>query len=536
VKYSLNPQNSVLTIGRMNKRLILLSVFLAALTALHSVSAKTVTAASPSLSDVSNAVNAASDGDTVLIPAGSAVWTSTLTVSKWLSIVGAGIDVTTIVVNVANPSGYSGTAGIVMQGGGLNQISGITFDGNYLTAWPAVTVWGGANLRIHHSKFVNCRLAIQVAGPFGVIDHNQFVNNHGTIRVCGWGDGSSNWSKYYPIDFTSNNYLFIEDNAFTMNSGMPQNVGDTHAWVSAGQGSSYVVRNNTFNQSSQTMAPCFDWHGDSNDGTRGNLSSQVYNNTLTLSGAASIDKFVSARGGQALIYNNKVTCTPGYGGSGIAVAEEWPSGTIVKGVRVYDIVTNQWQWGNTINGSGMGTFCISGSACSMVDYRNGAYPGNYAQAYPHPLVTSSGDAGSTGGGSTGGGSSPGSIRIVFSSTSVNETAGSVSVSLLRESGNGGAVGISYATSDGTALAGTQYTARSGTLSWADGDTATRTVEIPVANLGATGTKTLTFAISNPSGGATLGSPATSTITIVGNGGTAGTAPAAPTNLRLVKTY
>jgi hypothetical protein len=56
----------------------------------------TITAVSPSLSDVTSAIASASDGDTVVVPAGTATWSSTLTISnKNITLTGAGMDSTT---------------------------------------------------------------------------------------------------------------------------------------------------------------------------------------------------------------------------------------------------------------------------------------------------------------------------------------------------------------------------------------------------------------------------------------------------------
>lgn len=49
-----------------------------------------INALSPALSDVTTAINSAADGDTVVIPAGTAAWTSGVGVSKAIKIVGAG--------------------------------------------------------------------------------------------------------------------------------------------------------------------------------------------------------------------------------------------------------------------------------------------------------------------------------------------------------------------------------------------------------------------------------------------------------------
>lgn len=526
------------------------------------VQAATVSARSPSQADVAKAVADANNGDTILIPAGTATWSSTLRVSKWLTFVGSGIDVTTITVNVNNPGGEASNCGLLLEGNGYNEITGITFNGSQLTAFPAVTIWSGPNCRIHHCKFLDCRIGAYVAGPFGVLDHNEFVNCHVSVRVYGRGNGQFNWATYYPIPFNSLNYLFIEDNLFSINANMSQRIGDVHAWVSSGQGSSYVVRYNTFTQARDGMGPCFDWHGDNNDGTRGNLSSQIYGNTFSLTGTAQIYKFCDARGGQGLVYNNSITCRPGYGGAGISVSEEHPLGTLVAGLKVFDAVTNQWQWGNTINGAPMGTFCGSATGCAGLDFHDAVFPGEKNQTYPHPLavtggappsggstsnggnseIGTDGGSGSTGsGGATGGGTvevgSPGSIRIIYSSMSISEKDVSITVTFLREFGSSGPVSVAYATSDGTALAGTHYTSTSGTVSWASGDSANKTIEVPVSNLGLTGSRSFTLALSNPTGGASLGSLSATSVIIVGSGESGSVSrPTPPKNLRVVETF
>ena len=45
-------------------------------------------AASPSLADVTAAINSVADGDTVMLPAGTAVWNSTLRITKGISLIG----------------------------------------------------------------------------------------------------------------------------------------------------------------------------------------------------------------------------------------------------------------------------------------------------------------------------------------------------------------------------------------------------------------------------------------------------------------
>jgi hypothetical protein len=72
------------------------------------------------------------------------------------------------------------------------------------------------------------------------------------------------------------------------------------------------------------------------------------------------------------------------------------------------------------------------------------------------------------------------------------------ISVLRTRGATGAVGCSYHTTDGTAVDGVNYTGVSGTLSWANGETAAKTINIPILTVGASGTY-FTLTIDTPTG-------------------------------------
>src|SRR5262249_30541930 len=88
-------------------------------------------------------------------------------------------------------------------------------------------------------------------------------------------------------------------------------------------------------------------------------------------------------------------------------------------------------------------------------------------------------------------------------------------------GTSGAVSVHYATSDGTATAGSDYTAASGTLTFADGE-ASKTFTVTVLDdTLVEGNETVTLTLSNPTGGATLGSPASVVFTIVDNDSSTG---------------
>src|ERR1051326_289009 len=58
--------------------------------------AATITATSASFKDVASAVSSAHDGDVVVVPAGTASWTTTLNIAKGITLEGAGNDKTVI--------------------------------------------------------------------------------------------------------------------------------------------------------------------------------------------------------------------------------------------------------------------------------------------------------------------------------------------------------------------------------------------------------------------------------------------------------
>ena len=108
-------------------------------------------------------------------------------------------------------------------------------------------------------------------------------------------------------------------------------------------------------------------------------------------------------------------------------------------------------------------------------------------------------------------------RAKFSAStySVNESAGTATITVNLSSATTVATTVDYATSDGSAVAGTDYTATSGTLSFNPGDT-TKTFTVSITdNLVYNVSKTVNLALTNPSA-ATLGTPNTAVLTITDN--------------------
>ena len=80
---------------------------------------------------------------------------------------------------------------------------------------------------------------------------------------------------------------------------------------------------------------------------------------------------------------------------------------------------------------------------------------------------------------------------------VNENAGTATITVTRTGGSDGASRVNYATSNGTATAGSDYTAASGTLTFAAGETS-KTFTMPIINDTAVeNAETVTLTLSNP---------------------------------------
>ncbi len=110
---------------------------------------------------------------------------------------------------------------------------------------------------------------------------------------------------------------------------------------------------------------------------------------------------------------------------------------------------------------------------------------------------------------------PPTVSFSASTFSVSEADASktITVNLSRPATT--TVTVNYATSNGTATAGSDYTATTGTLTFAPGETS-RSFSIPITNdLVVEPTETINLALSSPSG-VTLGSQPTSTLSIIDN--------------------
>ncbi len=263
------------------------------------VQAATVTAASCSQTDVQAAITAAASGDTVLVPAGSCVWTSTLEIKKGVIFQGTGIGHTLIRSNMPNTSYLISYLPTNPASNEPFRVTGFTFDLNNTS--PALllantNVFFPVNkVRIDHNNFVNCQwtplATMMISGPvYGVVDHNTFT---GAVHFDNLGLQSAAWTNLTFKYGTADN-LYYEDNVFNTSQTM-----DT-----GGHGGRYANRYNTYNLS-KSVFPLFDEHGNQPSGVSATMGVEVYGN-LVNGGSYAASPFLGQRGGRALVFWNKV--------------------------------------------------------------------------------------------------------------------------------------------------------------------------------------------------------------------------------------
>lgn len=266
--------------------------------------AATIHASSVSLVDVTAAIALAKDGDTVILPPGTASWNSPLTVTNAITLQGAGVGHTIIKENLSTDAPMllfntvlgksSRVTGIEFQGGGRTTVFG-----------KGMIVFSGASMtvRVDNCKFDKVyNTSIRTNGSVcGVIDHNTFnlikngayavIPYHTTWNGKLWGDGS--WAA--PPDWGGPGALYMEDNVFNNASSAPQlAVCDNVA------GARSVFRYNAFNNT------FIDSHGTgSTSRYRGWRHFEIYENTFTDS-PPSATFCVDCRGGTGVFFNNKI--------------------------------------------------------------------------------------------------------------------------------------------------------------------------------------------------------------------------------------
>jgi hypothetical protein len=279
--------------------------------------AATIPAANCSADAVQAAINSASNGDTVTIPAGSCTWTKMVSIppSKGVTVQGAGMDATVIV------NGLSGLVRVfdvnVGPGTALTRLTGLTIDarltaGTSLGEQIQVAGLGLDRFRIDHLRIRNIRLRGILVVPTnggelsGLIDSNVFecpgdYSCHGVDIIGSWPGGGTTFEVNAPFsrpfELGSNKSIYIENNTFDFaypNDGAIDGFG----------GIQVVFRFNAVKNAT------VGWHGADSAVYRGPHWFEVYGNTFTDTGTAPGATFFY-RGGTGIQFGNRWTSAYG---------------------------------------------------------------------------------------------------------------------------------------------------------------------------------------------------------------------------------
>lgn len=273
-------------------------------------------------------VGPAADGDTVIVPAGSATWTSVLSITKNIILRGQTTvtkvdeDTYTVVDNTTfgdNISGTSKTAGSIIycnyngSNPGSPVIQGITFGGRAapLKAGFMLYVEGNSHsLRITQCHFPNTYRTTKCwidGDTWGVMDHckseqdngaERFSTNHSTYGGKTQGDGS--WED--DPHFGSERAFYYEDCEFRSDSAG----GSSHGNHDGQNGGRRVIRNCYLNGTQVAL------HGTESGGRqRGMRVIESYNNLHVMTGTN--ETGFQHRAGTGLYWGSEWTVNASWG-------------------------------------------------------------------------------------------------------------------------------------------------------------------------------------------------------------------------------
>ena len=286
------------------------------------VSAWGTTAGSCSYDDVLTAYGDTSAEGTLTIPecdgspTAEATWSSTLTVSKSINIIGQGsadADSTRTIINSGVNPVFLITASDVRISGirlkltgsarGIKtdtaDITGLRVDNNYISG-------GGMCFEANAGNYT-----------WGVLDSNVFENCHaqedGHVYVA--GDNADAWAR--DIEAGTGNALFIENNTFIVDNDTNAPSGNLDAFVYIQEAANVVVRYNLFDASGWTVGTNYVTVNTNNHGnmqgywnggnqTRGSPLFEFYNNESI---AYRAYQFHGIRGGSVIIHDNTYEVT-----------------------------------------------------------------------------------------------------------------------------------------------------------------------------------------------------------------------------------
>lgn len=340
-------------------------------------------AASCSQADVQAAINSATNGNTVLVPAGTCTWNSSVSISnKTIIIKGAGRTSTGTVINY----GGSGHTLVNIAPGsqtGRVEVTGFKFSGGDSNYWSGMHIqFSGPNkwrnLRIYNNTFAGGRNNV-IRGDTtveGLIDNNIFQGSSHSIQFD--GGGSADWSA--PVEYGGPGFFFVENNTFDN----LDTAGST-GWfaVDTMNGGKVVFRYNTLKNA------FWENHDRCRNGLPSNRAFEIYNNTFTHDSSGW--KAVDLSSGDGVIFGNTFSSSWSIA---IGAYDSREGSCSLPGNEVLGAIAPVYTWGNKRqNGSSADTIKCTSSATACARMRFAApgvqKPGYSPYTYPHPLASGS---------------------------------------------------------------------------------------------------------------------------------------------------
>ena len=337
---------------------ILLAIILVLLSTSAFADTHNVTCSGDITSGLIAAHSAASTGDTILVSAGTCTISGLLSITKGITLQGAGVGNTVLTTSVIPFINYQAATPAANS---PFRVTGFSFNGNnVVSASYGIKLNNGysttpqTNIRIDNNRFYNfLATAISSSGVMGVIDSNTFEVGGQKIPIrfseCTNNRAGGYYYESYPdlIYGADENTMWIEDNTFTLAENDKQ-------LIDSQCGNRYSLRYNTITfASGSNLYGMLDYHGnyDSYYGSYHPYSvfgGEVYGNQITMSGNEG-GELAAIRGGKVLLFMNNITSS-GSWGVGRAREEDPDSACpIVANPTWEQHVHDTYQWNNRRN-------------------------------------------------------------------------------------------------------------------------------------------------------------------------------------------
>lgn len=267
----------------------------------------TIHAQGPALADVQAALQAAQPGDTVVVPAGTALWESALYVSAGVTLRGNGIGNT--VIMDGQSQARSALIVVTPEGGMPFRITGFTFagaNGGPSDQSEMIVVLGDTKgFRIDHNEFENGgAYSIRIHGAaYGLIDHNLF-ENPATVAIAVFDAGAGDESWGLPTNFGGLDAVYVESNSFDF-------VTKGYNALISVDGARFVFRNDSVSSTAALNARPIIVYGNypyEYDFYRGTRSFEIYDNRFQ---SGNSNEGIYIQGGSGVIFDNTFTGTFG---------------------------------------------------------------------------------------------------------------------------------------------------------------------------------------------------------------------------------